>query len=99
MVDAPLLFEPWLRPMVWGGRRLSEVLNKRLPTGESYGEAWEVSDHPSHPSAVASGPLAGRTLRQLLAQDAAALLGPGAAPGDPFPWLIKYLDASDWLSV
>lgn len=95
----PIRFHPWLRPLVWGGRRLAEVLRKELPTGEAYGESWEISDHPSHRSLVASGPLAGRSLRQLMEQDRTALLGPAAARQELFPWLIKYLDACDWLSV
>jgi mannose-6-phosphate isomerase len=94
---APLRFRPFLRPMVWGGRGLGDVLGKTLPTGDAYGEAWEISDHGSHHSVVASGPAAGRTLRELMQQDAAALVGDWPAP--VFPWLIKYLDCHDWLSV
>jgi mannose-6-phosphate isomerase len=84
--------------MVWGGRRLGEMLGKPLPTAEPYGESWEVSDHALHRSAVASGPHAGRTLHDLMADDRAALLGPAAGHA-VFPWLIKILDAHDWLSV
>src|SRR5262245_17013725 len=85
--------------MVWGGRRLGEVLGKELPTREDYGESWEVSDHPLHPSIVASGPLAGCTLRQLMEQRREELLGPAAEHHARFPWLVKFLDACDWLSV
>jgi mannose-6-phosphate isomerase len=91
--------------MVWGGRRLGEVLGKALPTGAAYGESWEVSAHPCHRSVVAEGPQAGRTLHDLLGRDPAGLLGEGFAQEPPgggapvFPWLIKFLDASDWLSV
>jgi mannose-6-phosphate isomerase len=83
--------------MVWGGRRLGTTLDKPLPTAEPYGESWEVSDHAVHRSAVASGPLAGQTLRQLMESDSQSLLG--AARHTAFPWLIKFLDAHDWLSV
>src|SRR5258707_10941747 len=93
----PLRFRPFLRPMVWGGRRL-ERLGKALPAGEKYGESWEVSDHPLHRSVVAAGPLAGRTLRELMGRYPEALLA-RAAPRPVFPWLIKFLDAADWLSV
>ena len=31
---SPIRFRPYLRPLVWGGRRLGEVLHKPLPTGE-----------------------------------------------------------------
>src|SRR6266567_2384074 len=61
-VDGPLHFESYLRPMVWGGRRLAEALGKHLPGDGPYGEAWEVSDHASHSSRVDRGPLAGLTL-------------------------------------
>ena len=95
----PLRFTPYLRPLVWGGRRLADVLGRPLPTPGPYGEAWEVSDHPSHQTVVAEGPRAGRTLRELMAAERAALLGPAAPRHRTFPWLIKHLDACDWLSV
>jgi mannose-6-phosphate isomerase len=85
--------------MIWGGRRLAALLGKALPTDEPYGESWEVSDHPRHRSVVAAGPAAGRSLRDLMATDAAALLGRAAGRHDTFPWLVKFLDANDWLSV
>ncbi len=85
--------------MIWGGRRLGTVLGKALPTEDAYGEAWEISDHPSHRSVVAAGTLAGLTLHDLLDQHRSDLLGQGASPTEVFPWLIKYLDAHDWLSV
>jgi mannose-6-phosphate isomerase len=98
-VETPLRFVPFLRPLVWGGRRLAEALGKPVPTAEPYGESWEVSDHPLHHSVVTSGPLAGRTLRQLMETQRRALLGPAAEAHATFPWLIKFLDANDWLSV
>jgi mannose-6-phosphate isomerase len=95
----PVRFRPHLRPLVWGGRRLGDVLGKPLPTPENYGESWEVSDHPSHRSVVAEGPWAGRTLRELMGREREALLGPAAPRHATFPWLVKHLDARDWLSV
>jgi mannose-6-phosphate isomerase len=97
-MNAPLLFQPYLRPLVWGGRRLAE-LGKRLPDDAPYGESWEVSDHPSHRTVVAEGPLAGRSVRELMEGRRRELLGPAADAYSIFPWLIKYLDARDWLSV
>jgi mannose-6-phosphate isomerase len=85
--------------MVWGGRRLGEVLGKNLPSSEPYGESWEVSDHAMHRSIVACGERAGLSLRDLMATCREELLGPAAAANATFPWLIKFLDAHDWLSV
>jgi mannose-6-phosphate isomerase len=95
----PLLFEPFLRAMVWGGRRLGEQLGKRLPGEGPYGESWEVSDHALHRSLVARGPAAGTSLRTLMERSREALLGPTASRHAAFPWLVKLLDARDWLSV
>ncbi len=96
---APLRFTPFLRPLVWGGRRLGEVLGKSLPTGERYGESWDVSDHALHRSVVAAGLHTGRSLHWLMEHERAALLGPAAEGYTTFPWLVKFLDAADWLSV
>jgi mannose-6-phosphate isomerase len=98
-MTTPLRFRPFLRPLVWGGRALAEALGKDLPGAGPYGESWEVSDHPSHHSVVADGPRAGQTLRRLMEQEAEALLGPAAGRHGTFPWLVKLLDARDWLSV
>jgi mannose-6-phosphate isomerase len=98
-LNAPLRFQPYLRPLVWGGRRLGEALDKALPTAQAYGESWEISDHPSHRSAVVAGTTPGMTIRDLMEQQRDALLGPSASSTLTFPWLVKYLDARDWLSV
>lgn len=98
-LTAPLRFVPYLRPMVWGGRGLAEDLAKLLPTSEAYGEAWEVSDHPLHRSIVADGPLQATSLRTLMESNKSELLGSAADRHDVFPWLIKFLDCHDWLSV
>ena len=81
------------------GRRLGEVLRKPLPAPGPYGEAWEVSDHALHQSVVADGLWAGRTLRDLMEHERATLLGAAADQHRVFPWLVKLLDAGDWLSV
>ncbi len=93
----PLRFTPHLRPLVWGGRLLAS-LRKELPTADAYGESWEVSDHASHRSVVADGPLQGQSLRDLMERSSADLFGRTNSPA-VFPWLIKFLDARDWLSV
>lgn len=98
-LQGPLRFTPFLRPMVWGGRRLAALLGQPLPTEEPHGEAWALSDHALHHSRVASGPLAGRTLREILDRERTTVLGPAAADQAVFPWLVKFLDANDWLSV
>jgi mannose-6-phosphate isomerase len=85
--------------MVWGGRQLGDVLGKPLRNGDTYGESWEISDHPLHASLISHGPRKGQSLRDVMKQEPAALLGAAATRYPRFPWLVKLLDASDWLSV
>ena len=95
----PLRFQPFYRPAPWGGQALARFLGKNLPTAYPHGESWEVSDHATHRSVLATGSLAGRTLRELMTTHRGALLGPAAGRHETFPWLIKFLDVRDWLSV
>jgi mannose-6-phosphate isomerase len=83
---------------VWGGRRLADLLYKPLPATGLHGETWEVSDHAQHSSRVVSGPFAGQILHELMQSRAEDLFGSSSPPA-VFPWLIKHLDACDWLSV
>ncbi len=95
----PLVFEPYLRPMVWGDRRLGTLLHKKLPGGETYGESWELSVHPHHVSRVAEGELRGVRLIELCERHGSQIFGDRPPPGGRFPWLIKLLDCHDWLSI
>ena len=36
-MNQPIRFQPYLRPMVWGGRRLGQTLGKSLPDDQVYG--------------------------------------------------------------
>jgi mannose-6-phosphate isomerase len=95
----PLVFEPYLRPQVWGGRRLETMFGKRLPGPGGYGESWEVSGHPHHVSRVTDGPLAGTTLNELCRQFPRELFGQTVPPDGGFPLLVKLLDCHDLLSI
>src|SRR4051794_30828289 len=95
----PLRFEPIFKSMLWGGRRLPAMLRREVPTDDPVGEAWVLSDVDGNPSTVADGPLAGVTLRELLASDPARVLGPARAANGRFPLLLKYIDARQELSV
>lgn len=95
----PLVFEPYLRPQVWGNRRLESVLGKPLPPTGQFGESWEVSAHPHHVSRVAEGPLRGWPLDQLWNEFSAEICGTGSEVPAEFPLLVKYLDCDEQLSV
>lgn len=96
-----LPLRPYLREMVWGGRRLAELYGKPLPPDKPIGESFEVSAFPERDSTVASGPLEGEPLGRLVAEHGEALVGRATVEryGREFPLLIKLIDAQQDLSV
>ena len=94
----PLTFRPLFRSYLWGGRRLESLLGKQLGDEPRYAESWEIVDHGDDQSVVAEGPLAGKTLGDLVRERGEELLGPGRRY-DAFPLLFKFLDAHKVLSV
>lgn len=96
----PLRFEPIFQYRPWGGRRLANVLSTPLPgDDERIGEAWLISDRDECLSRVADGPLAGRTIADLIRDSPQELLGASAAHWRRFPLLLKFLDVCDRLSL
>ncbi len=95
----PLVFEPILKPKIWGGRNLQKLLSKRLPPNEKIGESWEIADLEDDQSVVANGAARGETLGQLVKKWGSDLMGRAPLFDGRFPLLIKFLDAQDTLSV
>ncbi|MDT0389453.1 type I phosphomannose isomerase catalytic subunit [Streptomyces dubilierae] len=95
----PLRLTTPVKQHVFGGRAIAERLGRTgLPDGP-VAETWEVSDVDGDASTVADGPLAGQTLRQLMAGHAEELLGPLPHPGPRFPLLTKFIDGRGRLPV
>mgnify|MGYP001106162099 CR=1 FL=1 len=95
----PLVFEPILRRLVWGGRRLGTLMGKPIGDGDDYAESWEVADYHDSVSVVRDGPLAGTTLRDLVRNRPRELFGRARADQSQFPLLVKLIDARETLSV
>jgi mannose-6-phosphate isomerase len=96
----PLRFKEILRNYSFGNRWIAKALEKEdLPPGHRLAETWEVCDRGKESSIVKNGPLAGRTLRQVIDQHGEALLGHEVCKryGGRFPLLIKFLDCSNVL--
>lgn len=107
----PLKFSPVYRPKVWGGRNIA-TLGHELPGSdtENIGESWEIADldasdddasnSQANRTIVTNGPLAGKSLHEVIAQFGETLMG-RLAPTETgnFPLLVKYLDAKQNLSV
>lgn len=95
----PMLFEPNMHPVVWGGKKLAAW--KQLPPRDHVGESWEVSAVPSSPSIVANGTWAGYKLDDVIARRPKEILGRKVAEkyDNKLPLLAKFIDASQDLSI
>ncbi|MGN6725143.1 MAG: type I phosphomannose isomerase catalytic subunit [Tepidisphaeraceae bacterium] len=106
----PMIFQPRYVEKIWGGQKLQSILGKGIPAGKSIGESWELFDFPPGviegstgwtSAALTNGPLAGKTLHQLVEEFGRSLHGDVKLVGEhkQFPILIKFLDAREDLSV
>lgn len=96
----PLKFTPIIKDKIWGGSKLKNLLNK--PTdSEAAGESWEISGVEGDISLVANGFLAGNNLQELIEIYMGDLVGQKVYKqfGLEFPLLIKFIDATDDLSI
>ncbi len=86
-------FSPIYKEVPWGGSRFKDQFGRRTPEAP-VGESWELVSIPPQESRVARGPREGKLLSELWQ---AGVLG-GSATG-AFPFLLKWLDTRDKLSV
>jgi mannose-6-phosphate isomerase len=96
----PIKFNPILKEKIWGGEKLSSILNKKSDS-KSLGESWEISGVDDNISVVSNGLYKGKTLNDLIANYKSTFLGQENIEvfGENFPLLIKFLDAKTNLSV
>ncbi len=96
----PLIFEPIIKEKLWGGKNLNKILNKPRMSDHD-GESWELSCVPDNVSVLRNGPLAGKTLTELIEQFRGDLVGEAVYEehGSIFPLLIKFIDAQQDLSI
>ncbi len=94
----PLRFQSLLKRIRWGGSRLGSVLQKPIGDEGDYAESWEFSDYGVDQSVVNGGPFDGKALGEIVSEFGTDLFGRHAGL-DQSPLLVKFLDASDRLSV
>ena len=92
-------FQPIYQERVWGGRELAHAFSRNLPTGGPIGESWELVDRPEAQSTIVGGALDGWTLRAVIEQHGAQVMGPRWPKDRPFPILVKWLDCRERLSL
>ncbi len=92
----PIFLKPAFQEKIWGGNKLKTEFGLNTPSDKT-GEAWVVSAHPNGLSHVAApAEFAGLSLKDLYDQEP-ELFGPNHP--EPFPLLVKILDATDDLSI
>ena len=96
----PLLFEPNLHSVVWGGNQLRPYKGLE-PSDEPIGESWEVSAVPTSTSIVSNGEYAGKDLITVINEQPDAILGKKVNEkyNGKLPLLVKFIDAKRDLSI
>ena len=96
----PLLFEPNLHSVVWGGNQLRPFKGLE-PSEEPIGESWEVSALPSSASIISNGIYKGKDLISVINEQPEAILGKkvNAKYNGKLPLLVKFIDAKRDLSI
>ena len=96
----PLLFEPNLHSVVWGGNQLRPYKGLE-PSDEPIGESWEVSAVPTSISIVSNGVFAGKDLISVINENPDAILGKKVNEkyNGKLPLLVKFIDAKRDLSI
>lgn len=97
----PLKFKTIFKDKIWGGQKIKTYLHKDFGDLPNCGETWEISGVKSDVSIVANGALEGESLAVLLEQYGADLVGDKVYKhfGNIFPLLVKFIDASEDLSI
>lgn len=96
----PLLFEPNLHEVVWGGNRLKPYKRLEL-SDEPIGESWEVSAVPTSTSIISNGDLKGKNLISVINENPEDILGKAVNEKykGKLPLLVKFIDAKRDLSI
>lgn len=99
-VSYPFLLCPVAVSKLWGGERLRREIH---PEGVGFdgkiGESLELCVRRDVSSVIKNGSLAGRTLSSVIAEYPRETVGKVSADANDFPLLVKFIDASEKLSV
>ena len=90
----PLKFKPIYKDYIWGGTKLRDKFNKKIPSNVTHcAESWEISSIDENISVVSNGFLEGNNLQELIEIYMGDLVGDKVYDkfGDEFPLLIKLM--------
>lgn len=97
----PLKFKPIYKQRVWGGNKLSTILNRNTNSSQPIGESWEISAVKGDLSQVSNGFLKGNNIQELIEVYMGELVGDKVFDkfGVELPLLFKLIDSAERLSV
>lgn len=91
-------FKPIYFERIWGGSKLKDLFNRDIGYSVSnIGESWEITDRPDATSMANGGRFDNMSLSQILSQNQEYIMGKKWT--QPFPVLVKWIDASQPLSI
>lgn len=96
----PLLFEPNLHSVIWGGNQIKPYKGLE-PSNDPIGESWEVSAVPTSTSIISNGVWKGRDLISVIDEYPEGILGKKVNEKyqGKLPLLVKFIDAKRDLSI
>lgn len=97
----PLKFKPIFKEKIWGGDKIRTRLGLDFGQLPNCGEAWVASGVEGNQTRIANGFLEGNELNEVLEIYMDDLVGEEAFEkfGNTFPLLVKFIDATDYLSI
>lgn len=94
----PLKLSYIAKNAIWGGKKLLTEWNKK-GNDDSIAETWELSVRDKEMAVIQNGIACGMTLSEYISLCGAECVSSSYTLDDPFPLLVKFIDASDRLSV
>ncbi len=97
----PLKFKPIFKEKIWGGQKIKTILGKDFGDLPNCGETWELSGVEGSISEVSNGVFKHSTIPDLIIKFKEQLIGNKIFKkfGNEFPLLIKFIDATQDLSI
>lgn len=93
-----MLFKPEFKERIWGGQKIKEIFNKKIPYAHT-GESWEIACHNNGHSIIKNGKLKGLRLIDAIGAYPNEIIGHTLEENEKFPLLLKIIDAKEQLSV
>lgn len=89
---------PTYKDYLWGGNKLKDIYDKDTPY-EVTAESWELSAHKDGPSTIVGGEYDQVNFKEFIERYKTTVCGWKSDVFDRFPILIKFIDATNALSI